>query len=124
MAYNVSKHESTAHSPYFFMHGREAICPLDLLVGTPVSNAPEDLNQQAYAEELVLRLKKAFQEVGKHSEGKVERLKRDYDANVNMKSFNLWTWCITTTPEDIKDAVPRGASFTQDLIELRKCSTM
>ncbi|HSN24248.1 MAG TPA: RNase H-like domain-containing protein, partial [Methylomicrobium sp.] len=32
MAYNVSKHESTSFSPYFLMHGREAICPLDLVV--------------------------------------------------------------------------------------------
>ena len=40
MAYNVSKHEATSFSPYYLMHGREAICPLDLIVDTPQPDAP------------------------------------------------------------------------------------
>jgi hypothetical protein len=67
------------------MHGREAICPLDLLVGTSVLNVPRDLNQ--YAGDLVTRLKEAFQEVARHSKVKVERMKRDYDANVHTTSY-------------------------------------
>ena len=87
MAYNVSRHEATSFSPYYLMHGREAICPLDLLLETPIPDAPSDTNQ--YAENLVERLKSAFQIVARHSGAQVERMKRNYDADVRPKEFKL-----------------------------------
>ena len=85
MAYNVSKHESTSYSPYFLMHGREAICPLDLVVDTPYDDVPSDRNQ--YADELVERMKDAFRRVSNHTGVQAERMKRRYDANVRSAKF-------------------------------------
>ena len=87
MAYNVSKHESTSYSPYFLMHGREAICPLDLVVDTPFADVPADRNQ--YADELVDRLREAFRLVNLHDGSRIERMKKNYDANVRSKPFEV-----------------------------------
>jgi hypothetical protein len=87
MAYNASRHESTAHSPYFLMHGREAICPLDLLLDTPQQNFPLNVNE--YADELVDRLKSAFRIVTEHQKSQVERMKRNYDVNIKTPSFKV-----------------------------------
>ena len=87
MAYNVSKHESTSYSPYFLMHGREAICPLDMVVNTPFADVPSNRNQ--YADELVERLKDAFRLVHAHTGAQAERMKRNYDANVRTAKFEV-----------------------------------
>ena len=85
-AYNVSKHEATLHSPFFLMHGREALCPLDIIIDSPLGeNLPPDVHQ--HADELIQRLKVAFSEVGRHTGKVVERMKRRYDANVRLKAF-------------------------------------
>jgi len=88
----MAKHEATAFSPYYLMHGREAICPLDLLLETPRPDAPTDVNQ--YADEMVERLKRAFTRVVEHEGGQMERMKRRYDANVRQKAFgvNEFVW--------------------------------
>ena len=92
MAYNVSRNEATSFSPYFLMHGRDAICPMDLIVNTPQPDAPSDVNQ--YAEQLVERLKDAFRAVATHGIKQVERMKRNYDANVRKAEFkqNQLVW--------------------------------
>ena len=87
LAYNMSRHEATSFSPFYLMHGREAICPLDLLIETPVEAMPPDGNR--YAEQLVERLKVAFAAVNRHTTAQVERMKRRYDANVRVQEFRL-----------------------------------
>ena len=69
------------------MHGREAICTLDLLADTQTPDAPSDVNQ--YAEELVNRLKAAFRDIASHTGAQVERMKRNYNANVRQMEFNV-----------------------------------
>jgi hypothetical protein len=84
-AYNVSRNEATSFSPYYLMFAREAICPLDLLIDTPKDDPPED--EHAYAAAAVERLRKAFKVVTQHTGQQVARMKRHYDANVNVQIF-------------------------------------
>ena len=87
LAYNMSKSEATSFSPYYLMHGREAICPLDLLLDTPREDYPVDLND--FADQLVERLKSAFRIVAEHTKTQIQRMKRNYDTRVKPKAFQL-----------------------------------
>jgi hypothetical protein len=109
MAYNVSKHESTSFSPYYLMHGREAICPLDLLVDTPQPDVPAKTNE--YAEELVERLKTAFRAVAAHGCGQVERMKRNYDANVRRAEFHCHQLVWYYYPRKYQGRSPKWSRF-------------
>ena len=109
MAYNVSKHESTSYSPYFLMHGREAICPLDLVVNTPYDDVPSNRNQ--YADELVERLKEAFRRVNDHSGNQAERMKRSYDANVRKSKFELEQLVWYYYPRRYRGRLPKWSRF-------------
>jgi hypothetical protein len=92
IAYNVSRQEATSYSPFYLMHGQEAICPLDLLLDTPQEDAPPNIND--YAEDLKTRLKLAFRLVADHMKTQVQRMKKNYDANVRRKAFraNDFVW--------------------------------
>jgi hypothetical protein len=83
----MAKHEATAFSPYYLMHGREAICSLDLLLETSRPDAPTATNQ--YADEMVERLKQVYSRVAEHEGAQMERTKRRYDAIVTQKAFGV-----------------------------------
>jgi hypothetical protein len=87
LVYNMSKSEATSFSPLYPMHGKEAICPLDLLLDVPLDDFPADVND--YADQSVERLKVAFRTVGEHTKTRVQRMKRNYNAKVEPKSFQL-----------------------------------
>lgn len=108
-AYNVSKHESTLHSPYFLMHGREALCPLDIVMETPARAFPSDVND--YAEELVQRLQLAFMAVGHHTKMVVDRMKRNYDANVKEKAFSKGQLVLYYYPRRYQGRAPKWSRF-------------
>ena len=42
LAYNSSTHESTDHSPYFMMFGREPRLPIDVAMGITLDNDADD----------------------------------------------------------------------------------
>jgi hypothetical protein len=111
-AYNVSKHEATLHSPFFLMHGREALCPLDIIIDSPPGeNLPPDVHE--YADELIQRLKVAFSEVGRHTGKVVERMKRSYDANVRLKAFVPSQFVLYYYPRRVKGRSPKWSrSYT------------
>jgi hypothetical protein len=113
MAYNASRHESAAHSPYFLMHGREAICPLDLLLETPQQDFPANID--AYADELVDRFKSTFRIVMQHEKSEVERMRRNYEAIVKTPSFKVVMWCGTITRGDIPAVHQNGVAFMSGL---------
>jgi hypothetical protein len=69
------------------MHGREAICPQDLLLDAPQQNFPADVTD--YADGLVDRLKSAFRTVTEHQKSQVERMKRNYNVNIKTPSFKV-----------------------------------
>jgi transposase InsO family protein len=109
MAYNVSRQESTSYSPFFLMHGREAICPLDLLIDTPQEDAPADVNE--FAEALTERLRSAFRVVEEHMKTQVQRMKRNYDANVRSKSFKTNDFVWYYYPRRYKGRSPKWSRF-------------
>jgi hypothetical protein len=91
------------------MHGREAICPLDLLLETPIPYAPRDTNQ--YAENLVESLKSAFQIVARHSGAEVERMKRNYDDDVRPKEFKLHDFVWYYYPRRYQGRTPKWSRY-------------
>ena len=55
-AYRTSINDSTGYSPFFLMHGREAILPLDAMLNLK----SQDSLEGDYVEELSKKIKKAF----------------------------------------------------------------
>lgn len=86
-AYNVSRSEATGYSPYYLMHGREAICPLDLMCETPEQEGPAGIPE--FVVQLQTRFTKAFQCVNETQKTRTERMKRSYDANVRNRPFTV-----------------------------------
>jgi transposase InsO family protein len=84
-AYNVSTNEATGYSPYFLLHGREAICPLDLMCETPEQERPAGVPE--FVEQLQMRFNKAFKCVLQTQKVRTQRMKRTYDANVKDRPF-------------------------------------
>jgi hypothetical protein len=108
-AYNVSKHESTLHSPFFLMHGRDALCPVDLVMEIPEPAWPSDVNE--YAEDLVQRLQLAFSIVGKHTKMVVDRMKKNYDVNVKQMLFEKGQLVLYYYPRRYQGRSPKWSRF-------------
>ena len=85
LAHNMAVHASTGYTPYHLFHGRECVCPLDLLTEVPVENAPSDVHD--YALNTAEQLRYAFDYVQKHANTRIERMKKAYDAHVRPKTF-------------------------------------
>ena len=86
-AYNVSRSEATNYTPYYLMHGREAICPLDIVLRTPPSEESQTVTE--FVEKMQQRFQSAFDCVLKQQKSRTERMKRAYDANVKKRSFSV-----------------------------------
>ena len=87
LAYNTSRHESTGQTPYYLMYSREAIIPLDLLLGN--FERAEGIDYNAYAEETEVRMRRAFDLVQKHQDAQIGRMKRYYNVGVKPKTFKV-----------------------------------
>jgi transposase InsO family protein len=87
LAHNMAVHSSTSYTPYYLFHGREGICPLDLLTEVPAESVPADVHE--YALTLAEQLRYAFNFVQEHANTRIERMKKAYDAHVRQKTFNL-----------------------------------
>ena len=79
-AYNATRHDSTARSPFFLMFGREPRLAVDLVLGVP-----EEEGQPTYCK-YVEALRKRLQEAYKLATAEIEkaqsRQKRNYDRKV------------------------------------------
>lgn len=87
LAYNMAVHSSTKYTPYFLFHGREAVCPLDLLTPVPEETEPVDVHE--YALDLTERLRYACDFVQKFAQTRMERMKKAYDTHVKPKTFHI-----------------------------------
>ena len=67
------------------MHGREAICPLDIVLQTPPSDENKTVSE--FAEKLRQRFETAFACVLRQQHSQTVRMKRAYDANVTVRRF-------------------------------------
>jgi len=83
--YNISVHSSTSYTPYYLFHGREGICPLDLL--TPISDEQTPSDVHEYALQLAEGLRYAAELVRKVSKTCIERMKKAYDSRIKPETF-------------------------------------
>ncbi|XP_068118921.1 uncharacterized protein [Hyperolius riggenbachi] len=82
-AYNSTKHDSTGHSPYLLMFGREARLPVDLAFGI----SPDDTSitsHKGYVDRLRRNLKTAYEKAQIASSSREQQNKRRYDLRVRI----------------------------------------
>jgi hypothetical protein len=91
-AYNVSRSEATGYTPYFLMFGRDAVCPLDLMLKAPSDEV--NCSVDDFVTTLQQRFGQAFDTVLQQQKTRTERMKQAYDANVTLRRFsvNQFVW--------------------------------
>ncbi|XP_061186930.1 uncharacterized protein LOC133195066 [Saccostrea echinata] len=78
--YNCMKQESTQHSPFFLMFGRQPRLPKDIAFNIPTSSS--EIPIPKYVESLKSKLKEAYQLATAANQRAQERQKRNYDLKV------------------------------------------
>ncbi|KAK3086508.1 hypothetical protein FSP39_019394 [Pinctada imbricata] len=78
-AYNCTRHESTGHSPYYLLFGREPRLPVDLAFGI---NEQQQKSLTKYVEELRDRMKKAYEVATASAQQARSRQKENYDYRI------------------------------------------
>ena len=81
VAYKTSMQESTGCTPIYFMFGREARLPADVIFGIPPNSIPQQVNQ--YALDLRARPESAYRLVQDHMGIQHVRQKTLYDKSVH-----------------------------------------
>ena len=73
VAYNAAHHDTTGHSPFYLVFGRENRIPLDLVLTTSVTERVEDRHE--YADQLRERMQDAYKLANKRLKTTTERMK-------------------------------------------------
>jgi transposase InsO family protein len=108
-AYNVTRSEATGFSPYFLIFGRQAICPLDVMLETPQSDTTSSLTD--FVEQLQSRLQRAFGCVLNFQRQRTETMKRAYDANVKHKAFEAGQFVYYYYPRQVSGRSAKWARY-------------
>ena len=85
IAYNVTIHTETGHSPHELFYSFQTSCPLDVLVDTPATEPVS--NADAYAPGTENRLRNSFTFVCQYTGRQAERMKERYDAAVKPNNY-------------------------------------
>ena len=109
LAYNMSRSEATSYTPYFLMHAREALCPLDLLLEVPEVRDAVGTNE--FAEKLICRMRSAFEVVSVHTKKQVTRMKRNYDKRVKPQEFQEGQYVWYYYPRHYLHRTPKWSRF-------------
>ena len=91
-AYRASRHESTGFSPNFMMLGRENLSPLDVILGVPVAEEPHAESSDAFVDEKVRVMRKAYEIARENLGCRAERAKRGYDMRVKPTRYDVGQW--------------------------------
>ena len=86
MAYRMNIHNSTGYSPFFLLHGRDPILPIDEISKPKTIKYDCDQN---YVSEMMLRLQDTFNKVKENLQTSAELRAIQYNKNTKIKRFNL-----------------------------------
>ena len=87
-AYHTSLHPTTGETPFFLMHGRDAVLPGDLLLSRLEQDEAKG-NPRTYAQQLHSDLKMAFETVRERQKIEEQRQKRYHDAHYRKKNVSF-----------------------------------
>ena len=82
LAYRTCVHETTKFTPFFLLHGRDAVLPMDTLLQPKLRYLGED-----YVPTMLQRLHQAYMLAKEHLGEGQKKNKRYYDRNVDTSSF-------------------------------------
>ena len=96
--YRNTPHESTGHSPYYLVHGREATLPVDVIFGNPPRGVPPCATE--YGEWLRESLQMAHQDARRHLKKAAERQKNYFDARYTPHPYQTgeFVWRYVAKP--------------------------
>jgi len=91
-AYRASRHEATGYSPNFMMLGRENLAPLDIVLGVPAEEEPHAGSCDAFVDEKVRVMRKAYALARANLGCRAERAKKGYDMRVRPTRYIVGQW--------------------------------
>lgn len=95
-AHRTAINSATLEAPYFLVHGRDPILPIDLIFKTPQLNIPH-CESQDYKTQMVMRLQSAFNLAKSNLESARARQKLEYDKRSRSPEFNIGDRVFVTT---------------------------
>jgi len=110
-AYRSSKHESTGYSPNFLMFGRENIAPLDIIHGVPPGEEQHYESYDAFVDQKVDIMRKAYQLAREHLGTSAERAKKYYDLKVRPAGYHVGQWVWYHCPRRYVGRSPKWQRF-------------
>ncbi|KAG5863445.1 hypothetical protein JTB14_036159 [Gonioctena quinquepunctata] len=84
MAYRGRTYSSTVYGPYFLVHERDQVLPIDIII----SSGRNDYDDN-YASELLERLRRVYADVYKNTEKAKPGRAKKYNKNTEEHKFNL-----------------------------------
>jgi len=118
LAYNTTRHESTGQTPYYLMHSREALIPLDLLMKNPDSSAK--VKYCDYVDEMEDRMRRVFDTVRVHQGVQMERMKRYYNAGVKPRTFSVNDLVLYYYPRKYSGRSPKWSRVYSEIYRVEK----
>lgn len=85
-AYRTSIHESTQETPFFLMHGREPVLPIEAVMCPPTL---QYTSSDDYKSEMMTKLQEAFNLVKDNLQSAAQKQKLSYDAKTEQKLYNV-----------------------------------
>lgn len=86
MAYRGAVHSTTGYSPYFLLHGRDQVLPIDTFLQTGRLRYDVDEN---YVSELMARLKRVYSQVHENTERAKVKRNIQYNKKTRERNFVL-----------------------------------
>ena len=118
LAYNTTRHESTGQTPYYLMHSREALIPLDLLMKNPDSSAK--VKYCDYVDEMEDRMRRVFDTVRAHQGVQMERMKRYYNVGVKPRTFAVNDLVLYYYPRKYSGRSPKWSRVYSEVYRVEK----